>query len=57
MESVYEDRELAVVDSEVTVGNIKFKLKSVFTGKVKLEDALESIAMRKHRNDGLQEAG
>ena len=57
MESVYEDRELAVVDSEVTIGNIKFKVKSVFTGKVKLEDALENIAMRKHRNDGLQEAG
>jgi len=57
MESVNEDRGLTAVESEVTAGNIKFKVKSVFTGKVKLEDALENIAMRKHRNDGLQEAG
>ena len=57
MESVNEDRGLTAVESEVTAGNIKFKVKSVFTGKVKLEDALENIAMRKQRNDGLPEAG
>ena len=57
MESENKGSDLAAAESEVTIGNIKFKVKSVFAGKVKLEDALENIAMRKQRNDSLQNAG
>jgi len=57
MESENKGSDLAAAEREVTVGNIKFKVKSVFAGKVILEDALENIAMRKQRNDSLQNAG
>ena len=57
MEPENKGSELSVAESEVTVGNIKFKVKSVFAGKIKLEDALDNIAMRKQRNGSLPNAG
>jgi len=53
MEAKTDNREPATAESEMTIGSIKFHVKSVFEGKVKLEDALENIAIRKQKDGSL----
>ena len=44
-------------ECEITIGNVKYHIKSVFADKVKLEDALRNIAMKKQKDSDLPKAG
>jgi len=44
-------------ECEITIGNIKYHIKSVFADKVKLEDALRNIALKKQNYSDLPKAG
>ena len=57
MEPAELSKTCAVVEHDVTIGNIKFHVKSVFTDKIKLADALRNIAMKKQRESSLPKAG
>jgi len=56
MEAANENAGLAVAESVITIGNVRFKVKSVFADKVKLEDALKNIAIKKQKDGSLQKA-
>jgi len=57
MESAKNRQSHMVIESEIIIGNIRFHVKSVFIGKVKLDDALKNIAMKKQRDSSLPKAG
>jgi hypothetical protein len=45
-----------VVERKISIDNTKYHIKSIFTGKIKLEDALKNIALKKLRNSRQQTA-
>ena len=57
MEPAELPKTCAVVEHDVTIGNIKFHVKSVFNDKIKLGEALRNIAMKKQRESSLPKAG
>jgi hypothetical protein len=42
---------------EMTIGNIRYRVRSVFADKIKLGDALKNIAVKKQKNSSLPQAG
>jgi hypothetical protein len=42
---------------EIIIGNTKYIVKSVFADKIKLEDAIRNIALKKQRKNSQPEAG
>jgi len=57
METAEQSKTCVVDEHDMTVGNTKFHVKSVFTDKIKLGDALKNIAMKKQRESSLPKAG
>lgn len=46
----------AIEVSEMSVGNVRFRVKSVFADKVKLEDALRNVANKRQAAGELPKA-
>jgi hypothetical protein len=57
MESGKGNEAQHTVEREITVNGVRFRVKSVFDGKVKLGDALQNIAMKKQDVSRLPKAG
>ena len=57
MESVRKTVTYVAAEREITIGSIRYRIRSVFTDKIKLEDALKNIAVKKQRNSSLPKAG
>ena len=57
METINHNEPDIVAESEIIIAGIRFRVKSVFTDKIKLEDAIKNIAIKKHRNNSQPKAG
>ena len=57
MKSVKQPRKTVIIESEINVNAVKFRVKSVFTDKIELKDALANIANKKKQKSDLPVAG
>ena len=57
MGSVQKTETHVAAEREITIGSIRYRIRSVFADKIKLEDALKNIAIKKQRNSSLPKAG
>ena len=57
METLNHDESDIIAESEIIIAGIRFCVKSVFSDKIRLEDAIKNIAIKKHRNSSHPKAG
>lgn len=50
MEPENHDEPTVVAEREIIIADVRIRIRSVFSDKVKLEDALKNIALKRQRN-------